>query len=285
MKHKHDSIIDISGVSSIRIHRNLSFEKYFSNYKRETDGVAKIATYSFNSQAINSFHKLMPFSTFYISDKHKSEAEKFIKRYPLYVVYIVKELHTKCIYFVKSQRALIGSENFYSANSSFEELNCEISIPTSSTNSFVNFAFDFSDANYLRAKYSDKDIAIYGKSKQHVEGKPYLPCHLEYEYWQHWGVHDNDDLGQINHYIYVILEYDLQGKRCYLSFDRHYQFCGEIDESAFNFLSRKFQLRKQNYSFLNKGLTLPDSAPLKDQFALYHPIAQNNNPTYSYYID
>lgn len=85
---------DMVSVQGVRLHKNISFEKYFESYSRKVDGLVKLATYSFHNKAFSNMHRLMPFSQFYISTQHKKEAEKFFKRFPLYVVYEVEHLHT-----------------------------------------------------------------------------------------------------------------------------------------------------------------------------------------------
>lgn len=285
MTDRTSKVIDIPIVGRTKIYRNLSFENYFASYSRGVDGVASLATYSFNSQAFGTLHKLMPFSTFYVAPKHQKAAERFVRRFPLYVVYIVPELHTKCIFFQKSRRLLIGSQNLYSPTSHFEELTCEIEVPANMAAEVFKLAFDFPAAEYLRIKYGVDDIRIYGESVSGVTGKPYLPCHKEHDYWRVLGTDDNVDHGETNHYIYLILEYQLNTGVAYLAFDRHYQFCGELTDDAVDHLNNVFNLRKQDYAFLGDGKSLDPEAPFKDQFAAYHPIARDNKPLCAHYID
>lgn len=145
-------------------------------------------------------------------------------------------------------------------------------------------AFDFPESQHLRIKYNSNDIRIYGREAPGVVGRPYLPCHKELTYWTAIGEHDIVDESPANHYLYVILEYIVQNESAYFSFDRHYQFCGEITVDAFEFLKRRFKVEDQDYAFLPAGKTLSSSAPFKDQFATHHPIAHRNEPTRAHYV-
>jgi len=275
-------VVQVSGKTTI--HRNLSFDKYFSTYTRKNDGVVKVATYSFNKEAFSTIHKLMPFSSFYVSSNHRGAAEQFLRRFPLYMVLIVEKLHTKCVYFEGSRRILIGSQNLFSPTSKFEELSCEIELDPEIADPVCELAFDFPKSEYLRIKYSASDIKIYGKEARGVTGRPYLPCHEESAYWAAIGEHDIADDWPTNHYIYVILEYRVRDESIYFSFDRYYQFCGEIAADAFEFLRGRFKVEGQDFAFLPAGMELSTSAPFKDRFAIHHPIARHNAPTRAHYV-
>ncbi|WP_157378744.1 hypothetical protein [Burkholderia ubonensis] len=274
--------VDVSGKTII--HRNLSFDQYFSTYTRKGDGAVRVATYSFNNEAFAAIPKLMPFSTFYVSSNHRDAAEQFLWRFPLYVVYIVEKLHSKCIYFEKSRKILIGSQNIFAPTSSFEELSCEMKLDVDVVDEVRKLAFDFPKREYLRIKYNASNIRFYGKEMPGVAGRPYLPCHLETAYWTAFGEDDVDDDSPTNHYIYVILEYKAKGEIIYFSFDRHYQFCGEITADAFELLKKNFEVECQDYAFLPAGNELSGAAPFKDQFAIYHPVAFENAPTKAHYV-
>ncbi|WP_157381842.1 hypothetical protein [Burkholderia ubonensis] len=282
LKSSKYNAVSVSGKTTV--HRNLSFEEYFSSYTRKNDGAVKVATYSFNKEAFSTIHKLMPFSSFYVSSNHDFAAEQFLRRFPLYVVYIVEGLHTKCVYFEGSRRILIGSQNLFSPTSKFEELSCEIELAPEIADEVCRLAFDFRKSEYLRVKYNASDIRIYGRDVPGVTGRPYLPCHEETAYWTAIGEHDYTDDSPTNHYIYVILEYVVQAESIYLSFDRHYQFCGEITADAFTFLRMRFKVEGQGYAFLPAGGALSSGVPFKDNFAKYHPIARHNAPARAYYV-
>lgn len=97
-------MLEIPATGKIRIHRNLSYETYFSEYSREIDGHVKLATYSFNAHAFDAFEKLMPFSTIQIAENKKAEATRFVRRFPLYVVYVVPELHVKACWLKNQEK-------------------------------------------------------------------------------------------------------------------------------------------------------------------------------------
>nr|WP_315397179.1 hypothetical protein [uncultured Duganella sp.] len=277
-------VLDIAIAGKIRIHRNLSYEAYFSEYSRENDGRVILSTYSFNAYAFGSFEKLMPFSILQIAKNKEEAATKFVKRFPLYVVYLVPELHVKACWFARSRKMLIGSENLYGGTADYEELSCEFEVPASNMKEAVKLAFDNDKREYLRAQYTADDVHIYDDGYHGVSGKAYLPCHRETEYWKR--ISSNDKVREVGpHYIYCILEYQLEEQVCYLAFDRHYQFCGELAPNAFQLLKNSFRVRRQNFSFLEPGQSLLPSSPLKDYFAKFHPIACQHKARYAHYLD
>ncbi|MGE6497105.1 hypothetical protein ACQKFX_21340 [Cupriavidus metallidurans] len=275
---------NISIVGSVTLHRNLSFEDYFSTYSRERDGAVRLATYSFKDVAFGDIHKMMPFSTLYVDENYVGAATKFVRRFPLYVVYIVKGLHTKCIFFEESGRLLVGSQNLFTPHSDFEELACEFEVSPGCRDKAIELAFEFEEAAYLRVAYEAKDVNIYGAEKRGVAGRAYLPCHREGDYWAAIGKTDYAEGDSVDHYIYVILEYRVNGGSVYLAFDRLYQFCGELSNGAVRYLEKSRGFRSQEYAFLGAGSGLSRGAPFKDQFSIYHPIARDNKPTRALYI-
>lgn len=279
-----EKIIDIPIQSKIKIIRNLSYQDYFSDYSRQNDGRVTLATYSFNAHAINDFHKLMPFSTLFIAANKENEARRFARRFPLYIIYLVPNLHSKVIFFHKSRKMLIGSQNLYDKKSNYEELSCEFLVPNENIDDVFKVAFCFPEQKYLRVEYETSDIKVYNEKSKGFAGKAYFPCHEEVKYWEMPGPDDSTNHNGVN-YIYCILMYSKNSKSTYLAFDRNYQFCGELSESAFIFLNKKFKLSRQNHAFLSKGEEIMESAPFKDQFAIHHPIAKTNTPTCAYYIN
>ena len=275
--------IEIAVLGQLKLHRNLSYDSYFSEYSRLNDGRVVFATYSFNGHAFDALAKLMPFSTFYISENKKAEAELFLRRFPLYVVYLVPELHVKACWFEESRQMLIGSENLYGGMADYEELSCEFEVQECDKEKVFKLAFDFDTCAYLQVKYSKADIRIYDNSYPGVAGKPYLPCHAEIDYWNR--ISSDDQVREVGpHYIYCILEYQVDGDILYLAFDRHYQFCGALAADAFKFLSATFRLKQQSFSFLSEGNSLTESSPFKDHFAKFHPIARDRKAERAHYI-
>lgn len=116
-----------------------------------------------------------------------------------------------------------------------------------------------------------------------MSGKAYLPCHRETKYWNR--ISADDDIRDVSpHYIYCILEYHVLEEVSYLAFDRHYQFCGELSADAFKFLSTRFRIQRQDHSFLDAGRELQPASPLKDHFAMFHPIARDFTAECAYYV-
>lgn len=269
----------------IKIHRNLSFEEYFSNYTCKSDGRVRIATYSFNDGVFEGIYRLMPFSIFYISSKYKNGAIKFLRRFPHYLVYVVEGLHTKCVLYERSGKALIGSQNFYSSVSNYEELSCEVNVPGSEINNFISLAYDFESAEFLRVAYEPEDIEVYGEEAPGAQGRPYLPCHNEIGYWGELGVRGCQEASRLRSYIYLILEYLLDDSRVFLAFDRHYRFCGELQFRAFDYLVRRYAPRAQEPVFLPQKGRLISTSPFKDRIAIYHPVLCHGEAICAHYLD
>lgn len=282
---KKEESLALEETSGLVVYRNLSFTNYFSNYSRKTDGSVRVATYSFKMSALEEIHRLMPFSIFYVDAKYEEEAKEFLRRFPLYIVYVLEKLHTKCIFFEGSRRALIGSQNLFTPASGFEELGVELRVSEAEAEKFKALAFGFQNAKYLRVPYEKKDINFYKGHENGVKDHPYLPCHEELEYWRLLSQTDTPDKYKNYHYIYLVLEYVVESVSNYLAFDRHYQYCGELSSEAFKYLCDRVPPRRQDYTFLDKGKELPSTAPFKDQFAKYHPIARNNKAKQAYYFD
>lgn len=285
MRPKKEETLVLEEISGLTVYRNLSFTNYFSNYSRATDGSVRVATYSFDMSALEEIHRLMPFSVFYVAPKYEDAAKRFLRRFPLYIVYVVEELHTKCIFFEGSRKALIGSQNLFTPTSGFEELGVELRVSEAEVRNFKALAFGFPNARYLRAPYEKKDIKFYEDNLNGVKDHPYLPCHIELEYWRLLSQKDTPDRSTTYHYIYLVLEYVVDGISTYLAFDRHYQHCGELSAEALQYLCDRFAPRCQVYTFLDKGKELSSTAPFKDQFAKYHPIARDNKAKQAYYFD
>lgn len=91
MTGKATQILDITVPGKLRVHRNLSYAAYFSGYSRKTDGRVVLATYSFNAHAFDALDKLMPFSVLFVATDKKADAIRFVRRFPLYVVFLVPE--------------------------------------------------------------------------------------------------------------------------------------------------------------------------------------------------
>lgn len=274
-------------ATSVTLHRNLSWAKYFASYSREIDGRAHIATYSFDDNAVQDFVRLMPFSTLYIDERYKAKATTFARRFPMFLVFWVERLHSKCIFFEKSGRALVGSQNLFAEKSEYEEVSTELIVPPTDQEAALELAFNFQNPQRVNATYDEFDVLTYqigdvGDCKS-VVGQAYLPCHREDDYWIRFGQTDSSQ-GSNKHYVYVVLEYRSNEVPIYLAFDRHYQFCGELTSKAFSKLAYLFQLRPSDSPFLDRGLDLRVGAPFKDLVAKYHPIARNYKPVMAHYV-
>lgn len=273
--------------TAVTLHRNLSWASYFAGYLRAADGRSHVSTYSFHPYAIEDFVRLLPFSTFYVCEQYEPSAVEFARRFPMFLVYVVKKLHSKCVFFEKSGRMLIGSQNLFAEKSAFEEVSTVLMLPEQHRQEALQLCFGYADRRCVNPIYCESDVSTYqGETGlwKTLNGKAYLPCHLEVEYWSNFGQADAPK-DMTRHYIYLVLEYCCDGKPAYLAFDRLYQFCGELSVTAFKKLNGDFQVRKQEYAFLDTGIALQRSAPFKDQFALHHPVAKTNKAKWAHYLE
>ncbi|WP_157768715.1 hypothetical protein [Paracidovorax avenae] len=275
--------------STVTLHRNHGWSDYFSSYTKNVDGTVHLSTYSFKSDDITAFTRLMPFSVFYISNLHKKNAEKFLRRFPMYLVFEVEGLHSKCVFFEKSGRVIFGSQNIYTSTSKFEELACEMTIPQEHRKDVLSFFFSHRSQQLIQFLYNEKDIKIYGPRDGVLSGKAYLPTHVEYVYWEQFGEEDKNNTHHSSHidrpYIYVILEFISNTGSSYMAFDRLYRFCGNLNDSAFSRLNKEFRIKVQNDVFLRRGNDLSSTSPFKDEIALHHPVAKNAKASKAHYIE
>lgn len=273
------------GSLPLALYRNLGWEEYFDSYSRNIDGRTRIATYSFNAREIEVFKRLMPFSVFYVARKYSEEARKFVRRFPMHLVFEVEELHTKCVLFERSGRLLVGSQNLFAATSKFEELSCETQIPLDRLAEVIKFCFSHKSVSRISPLYDATDVEVYSEPLpecKSVIGKAFLPTHRELIYWGQFGNSDRPEIPDYQ-YIYVVLEYQINGSPEYLAFDRHYRFCGELTVGAVDKLREAFGLR-DGFVFLSPGVELQKSAPFKDYFARLHPIASMNKAAKAHYV-
>ncbi len=273
--------------SSTFLYPNLSYKDFFETYNPYIDGQVYIATYSFNPSNFDFWAKLEPLSVIYIHEKHKNDALNFLKRFPLFEVYSVKQLHTKAIFFTKSNRFLLGSENLYMPKSSFSELMLETTISEDQEEEIINIAFHSLKGEILTPKFELSDINI------DLEGHPYLPCEKEVTYWDLLankisipGGKPPDPEYHNPSYIYHLLEYDVFGITHVLTFNRGYVYCGDISIEAFQWLIENFTITHyEDENIMDSTASdLCDTSPLKDYFLKYHPIASKHKAIKAYWL-
>ncbi len=269
------------------LYSDLSYKEFFKTYNPLVDGQAYIATYSFNHNNFDFWAKLEPLSVLYVHEKHKRDALNFLRRFPLFEVYIVRQLHTKAIFFSNSGRLLLGSENLYMPESTFSELMIEITIPNEQRDEVVKMAFRSLKGEILTCQYELSDIRLT------QDGHPYLPCEKEVTYWDlvaniitPSGKPPNPEYHSPS-YVYYLLEYNVNGETHVLAFNRGYVYCGDISVDCFKWLIENceiVQYSEEDGISVSTASDLRETSPRKDYFFNYHPIASQHRATKAYWI-
>jgi len=258
------------------LYRDLSFEEFFKRYDPWRDGKVKVATYSFNDRNFDFWAKLRPESTFYISEKYKNIAQRFLKRYPWFEVYFVSKLHSKVIFFERSGVLLLGSENLYAPSSEFSEIMIETVVHQKDHEKVLDLLFGnlHLNKNLLYCKYGLKDIRIY-KQGFYEEGTLCLPNNLEINHWNLIAnlVQLKDGLKKYSEpelhtpgKLYTIFEYTVANKKRYLGTDRGYHYCGDLDQEAFDWIIENCQIEQIEENYIG------------GYFPSYHRIPQDHIP-------
>lgn len=266
--------------SFTRLYRDLSFQGFFERYNPWNDGKARIATYSFNHKDFDCWAKFLPQSVFYINGnahqrKYEKEALDFLKRYPWFEIYSVRNLHSKVVFFEQSGILLTGSENLYMPTSTFFEVMVEVFVDEASRAQICELLFGSLPKTLLFCIYDQQDIRLY-KQDHFNEGLPFVPCNIEVDYWDlianRLTLSSNQgdqgrgrseiELHSLRR-IYVILEYTFQDRKRYLALNRGYSYCGDLTSRAFK--------------WLEENCHIEDIAEGYDggHFPTYHPVPRD----------
>ncbi len=174
--------LTIHNVPFNHLYADLSYKDFFGRYNPHRDGRVYAATYSFNHKLMDFWWRLEPTSTLYIDDKYASQAEGFLRRFPLFEIYSVRKLHTKAVFFERSGVLLLGSENIYEPVARFSELMLETSVSETDRQKVIDLVFRRLKGRILTCQYGANDIRIHAGSS-FTGGRPFLPCHKEIPYW------------------------------------------------------------------------------------------------------
>lgn len=287
--------ITIHKVPFNHLYADLSYRDFFARYYPHRDGRVYAATYSFDADHFDFWWRLEPTSTFYIDRKYASQAQQFLRRFPLFEVYAVDQLHTKAVFFERSGVLLVGSENIYAPTSIFAEVMIETFIPEDQRPNVIELIFGHLRGRILTAKYGVNDIRIHAAGSS-ASGRPFLPCHREVPYWDTIGPPPvlgrepfdaclpppNPEPRKFHRWVYHLSEYNVQGQRCALAFDRGYTYCGDLDESALDWLLLNCEIVERR-----SGTGPIEQSPttmVKDRFYRYHPIASCNPSSTDYWL-
>lgn len=280
----------LENVTFAKLFKDLSYEEFFNTYNPHRDGRVVISTYSFEHKYLDFWAKFEPFSIIYVSDKYKDIAQVFVKRFPLFLVFCVPNLHTKAFFFLKSCRLLMGSQNLYAPKSSFYELMCELWIEEKEKEEVLNLIFGFPRSEYIKCEYGINDLRVHDNNGFYYDGRPFLPCHKETTYWHlvaniiSSGLKSPVPEFAYPGFIYVVLEYQIEGLYYYLAFDRGYSYSGDITNEIFSWLIQNVEHYVQEGAFICPG-GIGEQSPLKDNFALHHPIAKYHAAVKSYFFE
>lgn len=287
--------ITIHHVPFNHVYADLSYREFFDRYHPHRDGRVYAATYSFNHAQMDFWWRFEPTSTFYVDAKYATQAEEFVRRFPLFEVYSVHQLHTKAVFFERSGVLLVGSENIYGPTSAFAEVMLETVISENQRQEIVDLIFGRLNGRILTAQFGVKDIRIHA-SGSFVAGRPFLPCHRETPYWDVIGPppvlnrepHDPDlplpisKPQQFHRWIYHVCEYEVSGQRCGLAFDRGYTYCGDLDQPALEWLLANCEIVQKRKG--SGPIEQSDSTMVKDRFYRYHPIARSHVSVFDYWF-
>ncbi|MBV7335380.1 hypothetical protein KFU94_45505 [Chloroflexi bacterium TSY] len=195
----------------------------------------------------------------------------------------------------ESGKLLVGSENFYSPESTFSELMVEIQVPDHQRKLIIERVFRSLGGSVLVPKYGVADICIHACGR--LEGYVFLPCQEEVTYWdlvtRYKNVSKNGSSKIIPEYsqtgrIYHLLEYRVGDQTHVLAFDRGYGYCGDVSTNAFEWLISNCRIRQVTEKEQLRwtcAYELTETSPLKDYFMQYHPIARRHKAFRGYWIE
>lgn len=289
--------LKLSEVTEVTLHANLSYAEYFTQYNPYIDGVVYLATYSFGHKDFKKFWmRVAQGSVLYVAtgtnrDKTKYEniAQQFLQRYPLFEVHSIKGLHTKAVFFEKSGRLLLGSQNIYSGSPGFKEVMVELKVPEAQRTNVIQEIFRSLEPNPLFPLFTLDDIKIHGEQK--LYGLPFLPCHQEINVWDLVSRRVNlkmQLLTQEYHcpgWIYLITRYEVNGENHYFAFNRGYAYCGNLTPEAAEWLiSECLIIERRQTIHPSSSEDLTDSSPPKDKVFSYHPHTQRRHASEAFWL-
>jgi hypothetical protein len=263
--------VTLHRVPFVHIYRDLSFSDFFRRYDPWRDGKVVAATYSFSHKDFDFWARLLPNSIIYVDQKYEATALAFLKRFPWFEVRSVKRLHSKAVFFEKSGVLLVGSENLYAPESLFSEVMVETYVAESDRSRVKELLFGDLHGTLLSCKYGIKDLRLHDKGAL-AEGTPFVPCNIEVDHWDLIGnvvtpgpnglTPPNPEFSSPQR-LYVVLEYELNGRDHYAALNRGYGYCGDLDQEAFAWLSENCSIEQiqENY---DGGL-----------FPAYHPVPKD----------
>lgn len=286
--------ITLHHVPYNHLYADLSYRDFFDRYYPHRDGRVYAATYSFNHSQMDFWWRFEPTSTLYIDAKYEENAHSFLRRFPLFEIYIVHGLHTKAVFFERSGLLLVGSENIYKPKSTFFETSLETIVPESEREHVIELIFGRLHGRIITAKYTGQDIRIHNIGT--ATARPFLPCHREVPYWDIIGPPPVLGLAPIDphlppqnpppkkfpRWIYHVKEYDVAGSRIGLAFDRGYTYCGDLDASALDWLLTNCEITESKDGC--GPIEQSDTTMLKDRFYRYHPVARSQSSVADYWF-
>lgn len=162
---------------------------------------------------------------------------------------------------------MVGSENLYAPTSCFSEVMLETSVVESERTQVQQLLFGGLGGKPLFCRYGIKDIRLHCDGTQ--EGTPFVPCNSEVDHWDlianrvsigSNGLMPPDPEWHFPGRLYAVLEYDVNGRKHYLTLDRGYGYCGDVDEKAFTWLFENCTIENAEENYVG------------GQFPAYHPI-------------
>ena len=153
---------------------------------------------------------------------------------------------------------------------------CELWTEEKDKEEVLTLIFGFPRSDYIKCEYGLNDLRVHDNDSIYYDGRPFLPCHKETTYWHlvtniiSSGLKAPIPEFAYPGFIYVVLEYQIEGFSYYLTFDRGYCYSGDITNELFSWLIQNVEHSVQEGTFIYPS-DIGRQSPLKDNFALKFP--------------
>ena len=285
----------------VRIHRNTPWEQIFRSYTPFVDGGVRLATYSFELDVLSEWARLLPFFQLTVApgrgggDQYERAAARLAKRHPLAEVRVAPGLHTKAVFFEGTGKLYLGSQNLFGLG--FDDTIVEISVPPRDRPAVAHEIFEtIAGVRALVPVQGVRDVAIYADGP--LAGYANVEANRTYQFWDL--AYPNNRVrivdGRLEREpgkpfepgrIYHLLVYENHGRTSVLALDRGYAYCGDLDESAYQWLTQNCRIRawQEPHEHGFWAGALAESSPEKDHIFRIHPATQAGPPTKGIFID
>jgi hypothetical protein len=291
--------INFTPVGEVKLHRNIAWDNIFRTYDAASDGIVHIATYSFDQAVLSAWERLQPFFRVIVApgprdqgDRYLKSAEHLARTHPLSEVRVARNLHTKAVLFQGSGRLFIGSQNFFSRYSTFDETIVEMRLLPHNREEVLDALFRTIKSDFVRPIFTFNDLKIYRDGK--LAGYAHVPPNRTVQHWhingpERFKITAGVPKRDYDYYpgrLYALMCYEFKGGDAIMAFDRGYTFCGEVTSEAFRWLCKYCKIIETQGSpcgYWSGGLDRTYLA--KDEIIRIHPVTQLGPPKECVYID